>query len=196
MKSMKRNVSRTCEEEKNKTTATKCRARKWGIWLLAKELVCDFLDLTTCNYRGCTCRLQGPPDSHMDSALPSPKGVAVKDSGSPAGQAIIYIWYMYNMYCVYTCIHNNTYVIDILYIFLPPGVFALEHFRDGTGGKLKDMFLYSYSTSCSFLVLVLTPVLPHWPSDVTWKWKDPCVCAAWTWHCAMVENGSGEPTIS
>ena len=80
MKSMKRNVSRTCEEEKNKTTATKCRARKWGIWLLAKELVCDFLDLTTCNYRGCTCRLQGPPDSHMDSALPSPKGVAVKDS--------------------------------------------------------------------------------------------------------------------
>ena len=50
--------------KKNKTTATKCRARKWGIWLLAKELVCDFLDLTTCNYRGCTCRLQGPPDSH------------------------------------------------------------------------------------------------------------------------------------
>ena len=53
------------------------------------------------------------------------------------------------------------YLLYLLYIFLSPDAFALEHFREVTGGKLKDMFLYSYSTSSSFLVLVLTSVLSH-----------------------------------
>lgn len=53
------------------------------------------------------------------------------------------------------------YLLYLLYIFLSPDAFALEHFREGTGGKPKDMFLYSYSTSSSFLVLVLTSVLSH-----------------------------------
>lgn len=80
---------------------------------------------------------------------------------------LLYISDIYIIYNMYTYLHIIRHVICIiyilylLYIFLPPDAFALEHFREGTGGKLKDMFLYSYSTSSSFLVLVLTSVLSH-----------------------------------